>query len=251
MKTSANWIAPIMAVALLSACGKGGDGDSSGNASGNTVASGNAATAPAGTDWVSTVVKTPEFGYQMGNPNAAVKLVEYGALSCGHCAKFSEESAVGLKALVAKGTVSYEFRSYLLNVLDVPASILAKCNGDAAFFAISERLFAGQTEWAGKAASISKEDQQAWTSLNENQLAGTIADKLELVQFVGRLGVPADKAKACLADPKAIEELRTISKVGTEKYSITGTPTFVLNGRKVEDAGTWAEIEAKLKAAGA
>jgi protein-disulfide isomerase len=251
MKTSAKWIAPLMAVALLSACGKGGDSNSSGNASGNTAASGNATTAPAGTDWVSTVVKTPEFGYQMGNPDAAVKLIEYGALSCSHCANFSRESADPLRALIAKGTVSYEFRTFMLNILDVPTSILAKCNGDAAFFAVSERLYAGQAEWTGNAKNITPKDQSDWAALNEVELATKVAEKLELIPYVGRLGITPDRAKACLANPQAIEEMRQISKTGTEKYQISGTPTFLINGKNVGSMDKWEPIEKLLKEAGA
>ena len=48
--------------------------------------------APAGKSWSQTVVKTPEGGYLMGNPDAPIKLVEYGSLTCSHCADFSNES---------------------------------------------------------------------------------------------------------------------------------------------------------------
>ncbi|MEY2926880.1 MAG: hypothetical protein RL367_1357, partial [Pseudomonadota bacterium] len=52
----------MMAVVLLSACDKSAPGNT------NTAPANSASVvkAPAGTDWVSTVVKTPEFGYQMG-----------------------------------------------------------------------------------------------------------------------------------------------------------------------------------------
>ena len=42
--------------------------------------------APAGKTWNDVVEKTAEGGYRMGNPDAPVKLLEYGALSCSHCA---------------------------------------------------------------------------------------------------------------------------------------------------------------------
>ncbi|HEX2762279.1 MAG TPA: thioredoxin domain-containing protein, partial [Allosphingosinicella sp.] len=45
--------------------------------------------APVARDWTRTVVATPEGGFRMGNPAARVKLVEYGSLTCGHCAAFS------------------------------------------------------------------------------------------------------------------------------------------------------------------
>jgi protein-disulfide isomerase len=42
---------------------------------------------PAGKAWQDVVVKTPEGGYLMGNANAPIKVVEYGSLSCPHCAE--------------------------------------------------------------------------------------------------------------------------------------------------------------------
>ena len=37
--------------------------------------------------------KTPEGGFVMGNPNAKVKLIEFGSLTCPHCAEFEEQAA--------------------------------------------------------------------------------------------------------------------------------------------------------------
>ena len=41
---------------------------------------------PKGGDWTTVVSATPEGGFVMGNPNAKVKLVEYGSMTCPHCA---------------------------------------------------------------------------------------------------------------------------------------------------------------------
>jgi protein-disulfide isomerase len=254
MKTSAKWIAPIMAVALLSACGKGGDGNSTGSTSGNTAVtavSGNTATAAAGTDWVSTVVKTPEFGFQMGNPNAAVKLIEYGALSCPHCATFTKESDEGLKALVAKGTVSYELRPFLIHPQDLPASLLAGCNGPAPFFTIAGQFFAEQQKWLAKSATLTQADVAAWSTQGETVYATKMGEHLELVPFVARMGIGADKAKACLANQKGIDELREIGKLASDKYKVDSTPTFIINGRKADDVNAWKDVEPLLRAAGA
>ena len=48
---------------------------------------------PAGQQWADMVSKTEDGGYLMGNPEAPIKLVEYGALSCSHCAEFAAEAA--------------------------------------------------------------------------------------------------------------------------------------------------------------
>jgi protein-disulfide isomerase len=67
--------------------------------------------APAARDWTRTVSATPEGGYRVGNPAAAVKLVEYGSLTCNHCATFAKEGMPPLLSRhVRTGRVSYEFR---------------------------------------------------------------------------------------------------------------------------------------------
>jgi protein-disulfide isomerase len=236
----------LAAAALLSGCTKGEE--ATGNAAANTAA---AVAAPTGTEWSATVVKTPENGFMMGNPAAQVKLIEYGAMSCSHCAEFAEASKDGLKALVNKGNVSYEYRNFLLNVMDVPASLLVRCGGPAPFFQIAEQMFADQRNWLGRTSSITQADQQAMSKMTPTQTAQMLASKLELDKFVQQRGVPSAKVQACLSDPKAIDELGKISEVGQKEFQITGTPTFIINGQVVKDANTWDKIEPMLKAAGA
>ena len=241
----------VVAVALLTGCSKAGDvtANSTDNAQGASSAAG--VKAPAGTEWAATVVKTPENGFMMGNPAAPVKLIEYGAMSCSHCAEFAEASMDGLKALVNKGNVSYEYRNFLLNVMDVPASLLVRCSGPAPFFQIAEQMFADQRNWLGRAQTISQADQQAMSTMTPTQTAQMLASKLELDKFVQQRGVTSAKVQACLSDPKAIDELGKISEVGQKEFQITGTPTFIINGQVVKDANTWDKIEPMLKAAGA
>ena len=207
--------------------------------------------APAGTSWTETTSVTPDGGMLMGNPAAPVKLVEYGALSCPHCAKFSADSTEGLKALVAKGTVSYELRTYLIHPQDLPASLLARCNGAGPFFAIAEQMFATQNDWLAKSSTITAADQQSWATMTPNQVAAAMADKLGLVQFVEQRGIPADKAKACLADPEGVKTLQKLVNVANEEYKISGTPTFIVNGQTVPNVTTWADLEPELRKAGA
>ena len=228
----------------LAGCGKG-DGDAS------TASTSAAIAAPAGSKWSETFASTPDSGMLMGNPNAPVKLVEYGALTCSHCATFSEKSGVPLKAMIDKGTVSYEFRNFMLNVIDVPASLLARCAGPGPFFPISEQLFAAQAEWLGKAQTITPAEQQAWQTMAPEQVSPLLAAKLGLDTFVQARGIGPEKARACLVDKAAIAQLEAISQRASQEYKITGTPTFLLNGSVVPETASWEVLEPKLKAAGA
>lgn len=233
------------ALLILSACnGKGAAGD----AGSNGVA---AIAAPAGTKWSETTAVTPDGGMLMGNPDAPVKLIEYGALTCSHCADFAKASKVELQALVDKGTVSYEFRTFMLNPLDLPASLLAKCGGPGPFFPIAEQLFATQSDWLGKTQSFTEDDQKALQGMKPMQLAQTLADKLGLVDFVQQRGIAAAKAKACLADANAIDAMEAIREKGMREFKVQGTPTFVINGVTQENTSTWDALKPKLMDAGA
>jgi protein-disulfide isomerase len=243
MKTLLTTLIPL---ALLSACS---GADTSGNSSAPSKAG--AVAAPAGTDWLATVAQTPEGGFVQGNPNAAVKLIEYGALTCSHCAEFAEKSAGKLSAYVAKGTVSYEFRNFLLNVMDVPAATLARCGGPGPYFQITEQMFASQRDWASKAQTITPDEQQALSKMTPLQTSAMLASKLELDKFVQQRGIGADQVKACLSDQKALDALGKITEEGQAKFQITGTPTFIINGQVLRDANTWESLEPKLKDAGA
>jgi protein-disulfide isomerase len=232
---------------MLSACNKAEPGNSSAPAPSTTPV----VAVPAGTNWTETFTKTPAGGMMMGNPDAPVKLVEYGALTCSHCAEFAEKSGPTLKAMIAKGSVSYEFRNYMLNILDVPAALLARCSGPGPFFPITEQLFATQSTWLGKASSVTKEEQASWAKYTPEQVAPLLAAKLGLIEFVQARGIGSDKAKACLSSKAEIDVLGKISERASNEYKITGTPTFLINGLKVPDTSTWEVLEPQLKKAGA
>ncbi len=213
----------------------------------------NAVVAPQGVVWSETTSVTPEGGMKMGNPNAAVKLIEYGSLTCGHCAEFSKTSHSELRKLVDKGTVSFEFRTYLLGAQDIAPSLLARCGGAGPFFPIAEQMYETQSEWTKPMYGLSEADQKSMQAMQPGQLATFFADKLGLVSFVQARGIPGDKAKACLADAKSIDQLVKITEVGNKEFKITGTPTFVLNGVTVSDlvgGDLWPQVKAKLIAAG-
>ncbi len=240
---------PLMALAtvsLLAACNKTTEAPKT---DAPIVAGGT--TTPAGTNWVETVSETADHGMLMGNPAAPVKLIEYGALSCPHCAKFSQDSREKLKSYIASGKVSYEFRTFLIHPQDVPASLLARCNGAGPFFPISEQLFDAQNDWLAKSSTITQQEQQAWVSMTPNQVAESMAAKLGLVEFVQQRGVGAEKAKACLADPAGVKALENIAKVATDQFQISSTPSFIINGQLQKDTNSWDVLEPLLKAAGA
>ena len=206
--------------------------------------------APAGKIWSETVVKTPAGGFQMGNPDAKLKLIEYGAITCPGCAKFSVDSTEELKKLVDTGVVSMEFRPFLVHgVQDIPGFLLAQCSGPEAFYPLSEQLYADQQNWLGKMAGITEAEQQAAAKMTPAEVATFLGTRMGLIEFVQQRGISADQAKACLADSKAIDALIKGTEQGG-KDGVTGTPYFTLNGAPL-NVGAWTQVKSKLVEAGA
>ena len=111
-------LAAVAAVLAISACGKGG-----GEADLNAPITAEPVAPPAGGDWSKTVAATPEGGFQMGNPNAAVKLIEYGSMTCPHCAEPSMKRACRRSSTnyVKKGLVAFEYRNFVRDQVDLAA----------------------------------------------------------------------------------------------------------------------------------
>ena len=106
------------------------------------------ATPRAVVNWVKTFAATPEGGVRMGNPNAPVKLIEYGSRLCPYCGRFHAESMATLRgSYVASGKVSYEFRDYPVHgALDLAPILIGQCVSTANYFPLLDQMMAAQPE---------------------------------------------------------------------------------------------------------
>lgn len=206
--------------------------------------------APAGQKWEDTYSVTPEGGYLMGNPNAPIKLLEFGALSCSHCAEFSEKSAAEMRnTFVASGRVSLEVRFFMLNALDVPATLLATCSSPEAALPLAEQFWGWQRQMFDN-LKANGAAMEAASQLPVNQRFAAIARAGGMDGFFASRGIAVDQANACLANTAKATQLVDATSKASKDYGITGTPTFILNGTKI-DANTWEAIRPMLEAAGA
>jgi protein-disulfide isomerase len=199
-------------------------------------------------DWTRVVAATPEGGFRMGNPNAKVKLVEYGSLACPHCRHFEETGYQPLvQQYVRTGRVSYEFRNFLLNAPDLSISLLAHCAGPARFFPMSAVVFATQPQWEKKLAELSDGQKSDIEKMPNAQRIVRFAELGGFPQIAARFGVSSARARHCLADPKGLEALLSVTKAAVDA-GIHSTPTFLING-KVTEAAAWEQLEPELKKA--
>jgi protein-disulfide isomerase len=236
----------VLAALALAACSGGGDGNVQSAAPVAAVA------APAGANWTETVSKTAEGGYVMGNPAAAIKLVEYGSRTCPTCGAFAREGMEPLGRYVATGKVSFEFRDYLVHgAPDLAAALLGQCGGTGPFFPILDQMYQNQSAYLDRLQQMSPAMQTQLQGMPPAQAIAALGEQMALIEFVKQRGVPEAKARACLADSAQIDTLTKHTQDATASGIVTGTPTFLLNGKKLENTVTWGQVEQALKAAGA
>ncbi len=208
---------------------------------------------PAGKTWVDTVVKTPEGGFRMGNPDAPLKVVEYGSRLCPACKALNDEGFEPLKAnYIATGKVSYEFREFPVHgPLDLAPILLGQCTGDTAtFFPILDQMFKNQETILQNAQAVGAK-LQATPNATPNQVAMAFGEGLGLIDFMKQRGLPEDKARACLNDPAGIQKIVDGQNFANQKFQISGTPTLILNGVKLENVGDWTGLKNALIQRGA
>jgi protein-disulfide isomerase len=141
--------------------------------------------------------------------SSGVPVVEYGSLTCPHCATFSREVFPELKKdYIDTGKVRFIFREFSRNPLDVAAFVLARCVGDDKAFAAIELLFNEQDKWA----FVDKPLQPLLAAMRPT-------------------GLTQDQAMTCLKDQAKADAIVAVGKRATEEIKMNGTPTFVIDGK--------------------
>lgn len=172
--------------------------------------------------------------YVMGKKEAPVVLIEYGSLSCSHCAHFSTSVLPELeKKYIETGKVRYVLRSFIRNEPDLKGSMLLDCVGKDSterYFTFAKVLLDAQSKWA---------------------FDGNWQSGLETIASVG--GVSKEQFKSCLASTDRETRLLKAFKQAADELKIEGTPYFTINGklydgpRDVESMSAFIEAELAAK----
>jgi protein-disulfide isomerase len=207
---------------------------------------------PPGGSWADVVNATSAGGVMMGNPNAKVKLVEIGSLSCPHCKAFEDEGAPTLvDQYVKTGKVSWEFRPYLIHgPIDMAADLIVRCNGIKSFFPLTKALYTDQAIWMGKLEAAPPAKVSEIQNLPTKQAFVAMANLLGLQDWAAARGVPQAKSNQCLTNQKMIDqEVQIVSDVQSQFPDFTGTPAFVINGKMLPGVAGWGGLHPQLDAA--
>lgn len=174
----------------------------------------------------------------LGAENAPVTLIEYASTTCPHCAAFHEEVFEQLKTnYIDTGRVRYVFREY--PTAPAPVAVagfqLARCGG-----ATAEQYFI-------RLGELFRQQQAIFATGTMEGVRG------KFVEIGAAAGLSEEQVMQCISDEAGAERIRRIVESGNRDFSITGTPTFVINGRKVEDPSvvTYEGLSRLLDAAAA
>jgi protein-disulfide isomerase len=206
---------------------------------------------PKGGDWTQVVNATPDGGFMMGNPNAKVKLLEIGSLTCPHCKAFEDEGAPTLmNTYVKSGQVSWEFRNYVRDAFDLTANLIVRCNGAKGFFPLSMAIYKDQADWVGKIQAAPQDKLQQLQNLPENQQFVELAKVAGFPEWAAMRGIPIAKSTQCLSNTKLIDQIVQMNSETTNQFpAFEGTPSFAINGTMVPKVATWDLLEPELKKA--
>lgn len=182
-----------------------------------------------------TEVAVTDEDFIIGDKNAPVTLVEYLSQTCSHCAEFRANEIPKIEeSFVKSGKLRIVFRELHRNNIDVAASVLGRCLGRDGFLPFTDMLLANQQSW------MMREDQNVVEGLRE---------------MARRAGMSSSDFDTCLKNQDLAKKLADKSQADAKDYCITGTPTLLLNGKKLEGMNTAHEkldaaIREEMKKAG-
>jgi protein-disulfide isomerase len=158
-----------------------------------------------------------------GAAAAPATIVEYASMTCSHCAAFHEQVWPALKAkYVDTGKAKFILREFPLDPLATAAFMAARCAGPDKRGALIDRLFARQEEWAFRDEPLERLRRETGLS-------------------------PADFL-ACVMDKALFDGINAERDSAAERFGLDSTPTFFVNGHKLDGDPALPAFDAALAA---
>lgn len=181
----------------------------------------------------------------IGDVNAPVEIIEYASLTCNHCATFHNNVLPRIKEkYVDTGKVKIVMRSFLLNGIDVQASMISRCFNENRYFKFMDALYQRQMQW------YNINEYQRLSGIHDAQTANTMFVEQtmdEISKIARQLGMNKNKIEACIANESIGEYLFSVQQIGVQQHKVEATPTIIVNGNKTNN--DYASIEKEIEAA--
>ena len=199
-----------------------------------------------GGNWGSMLAET-DGGHLFGNPDADRKLIEFMSYTCSHCATFARNGKGAIKvAYVPSGRISYEIRHLIRDPVDLSAALLTHCGDASKFGGNHEAIMYRFDEWMGKAAKATQAQRSRWQFGSLPARLQAIASDLDFYDIMETRGYGRAELDRCLSDEAKARAMADTSAADVEKYGLTGTPSFVLDGELLEGTHDWLSLEKHL-----
>jgi protein-disulfide isomerase len=154
----------------------------------------------------------------IGKPDSSVTIVEYASMTCPHCANFHVNVYPQIKQkYLDTGKARLIFREFPLDNLAAAVSMLARCVGggeDGAMSFVSD-MFKNQERWAFE--------------------RGNPVPKL--FEMAKQAGFTQESFDKCLTDQKLLDQVTAVRERASTKFGVNSTPTFFINGRRLNGVG--------------
>lgn len=161
----------------------------------------------------------------LGPATAKVTIIEYASLTCSHCAHFHETTYPELKKrYVDTGLVRFTLREFPLDPLATAGFMLARADGSAKYYPITDLLFETQASWAFVSKPLDA-----------------------LRQAMRQAGFSQEKFDATLRDQALYDAVNAVKNRASDTFKVDSTPTFFVNGQRVPGAVTIDEFEKIIK----
>lgn len=168
-------------------------------------------------------------GHWKGSADAPIEIVEYGDFACASCGQFARETLPHIEAAwIDTGRARLRFVPFNLSFFRPggAAARAAECAArQDAFWPMHDRLYARQDEWLGR---------------------GGQRERLE--GYARELDLDGAAFRACL-DDDAVAATIDANTEAAQAMGVRATPTFVVNGRRIEGALDVTDFTAILEAA--
>tara|TARA_R110000824_G_scaffold118960_19_gene272656 strand:- start:76172 stop:76918 length:747 start_codon:yes stop_codon:yes gene_type:complete len=170
-------------------------------------------------------VPPPMGDMSLGDPKAPVRIYEYASVTCSHCAEFNKDTFPLLKRdYIDTGKVYYTLRDFPFDPIATAGYMLAHCAGPERYFGFVDVLFSTQAQWA---------------------FVQTPMDALKSLARQG--GFSEESFDACMKNEEIFNHVKSVAERGAQTFGVRSTPTFFINGEKVEGAIPYEELEPIVK----
>jgi protein-disulfide isomerase len=162
----------------------------------------------------------------IGSANAPITLTEYSSMTCPHCAAFGQNVFPMLRSnYIDTGKVRFVFREFPLDIKAAAASILARCIGK------------GDSEkYLGAVEMLFKLQDRLMTQTKETLI------------YVGRQhNMSEQDVKTCEEDRVQFDKLNADQQYAVREVKVTSTPTFFLNGIRLQGSMSFEELEERIQ----